>query len=291
MAQDPVVELGSCISGIPVRVHYTYFLLLALMMISSVRYNDSLFLLLTFLLYGPIMLITIIIHEFGHAITTQKLGGTVDSIILWPLGGIALCSPPNDKGPLGDLKVAIAGPLTHIPQILIWLAILAIAVSGDFSNFTLGVVSSNQLNRGVFGFITALAGQSIVLNIALMIFNLFIPAYPLDGGRVLASTLLINGVPAIKAALITSVTAIVIALALCIYGIYSFFANDNPNGLFTIFIAIFIFNSSYKLFILAKSGNISEHPLFGRECYSNSNIEIGNNRGSGDVRCVSESEL
>jgi len=283
------IELGSCISGIPVRIHYTYFLLLILMMISSIKYNDNLYLLFVFLLYGPIMLITIIIHEFGHALTNQKLGGTVDSIILWPLGGFALCSPPTDEGPLGDLKVAIAGPITHIPQILIWVIILAISVGGDFSNVSLGVITSAQLNGSVGSFIAVLAGQAIVLNIALMIFNLFIPAYPLDGGRVLASTLLIKGVPAIKAALITSVTAMVLALALCIYGIYSFFANDNPNGIFTIFIAVFIFKSSYKLFMLAKNGNIDAHPLFGRACYSS--IELGRNSGGGDGRCVSESEL
>ena len=220
------------------------------------------------------MLLTIIIHEFGHALTTKHLGGTVDSIILWPLGGFALCSP-TDKGPEGDLKVAIAGPLTHIPQILFWFIILVIAVGGDFSKVTFGVITFTQLHSGPGVYTAAVAMQAIVLNITLMIFNLFIPAYPLDGGRVLASTLLMKGVPPVKAAWITSITAMVISGILGIVGLVLYFGKNDSNGMFQIFIAIFIFGSSYQLFTLARSGNVASHPLFGRECYSDC-VELGN---------------
>jgi Zn-dependent protease len=62
------------------------------------------------------------VHEFGHALMTKRLGGQVDGIILWPLGGFAFCGPTDDFL-LGDLKVAIAGPMTHVPMALLWWGI------------------------------------------------------------------------------------------------------------------------------------------------------------------------
>ena len=52
---------------------------------------------------------------------TKKLGGEVGGIVLWPLGGFALCGPVESLS--GDLKVSLAGPLTHIPMTFIWWAI------------------------------------------------------------------------------------------------------------------------------------------------------------------------
>lgn len=68
-------------------------------------------------------------HEFGHALMTKRLGGQVDGIILWPLGGFAFCGPTDDFL-LGDLKVAIAGPMTHVPMALLWWGIY-VAVKGE----------------------------------------------------------------------------------------------------------------------------------------------------------------
>ena len=71
------------------------------------------------------------VHEFGHALMTKRLGGNVDGIILWPLGGFALCGPTDDFL-VGDLKVALAGPMTHIPMTLLWWAIY-VGVKGEDS--------------------------------------------------------------------------------------------------------------------------------------------------------------
>ena len=71
------------------------------------------------------------VHEFGHALMTKRLGGNVDGIVLWPLGGFALCGPTDDFL-VGDLKVALAGPMTHIPMTLLWWAIY-VGVKGEDS--------------------------------------------------------------------------------------------------------------------------------------------------------------
>ena len=70
---------------------------------------------------------------------TKRLGGNVEGIVLWPLGGFALCGPTDDALG-GDLKVALAGPMTHIPMSLIWWAIYA-GVKGEGS----GLWPSNMI--------------------------------------------------------------------------------------------------------------------------------------------------
>ena len=122
-----LISLGSCISGIPITLHYTFFLLLGLEFVNAViRYSSSypMYILFVTLLYGPILLFTILVHEFGHALTTKKMGGTVGGIVLWPLGGFALCGPTESIG--SDLKVSLAGPATHIPMGVLWWIIYVV---------------------------------------------------------------------------------------------------------------------------------------------------------------------
>ena len=115
------VPLGSCISGIPITLHFSFFLLLLLEFANAILRNNGypLFILFVVVLYGPVLLITILIHEFGHALYTKRLGGEVGGIVLWPLGGFAMCGP-TEGGCKGDLKVALAGPLTHVPMGFVW---------------------------------------------------------------------------------------------------------------------------------------------------------------------------
>jgi Zn-dependent protease len=109
-------------AGIPVTLHYSFFLLLFIEVFISLRYMKwPLFILFVVVLYGPVLLLTIVVHEFGHALTTKKLGGRVEGIVLWPLGGFALCGPTEELG--GDLKVALMGPMMHIPMALVWWGI------------------------------------------------------------------------------------------------------------------------------------------------------------------------
>lgn len=121
MASTPsTVPLGSCIAGIPVTLHYTFFLLLAVEFANAILNSSEypMYILFVLIMYGPVLLFTIVVHEFGHALMTKRLGGSVGGIVLWPLGGFALCGPTESLG--GDLKVSLAGPMTHVPMGLIW---------------------------------------------------------------------------------------------------------------------------------------------------------------------------
>lgn len=80
--------------------------------------------------------------------------------------------------------VAFAGPLTHLPMIGIWVAGQLAATKAAYgrSFVTLGVPYPDPQHLGV-----AVCSLAIILNISLLVFNLFVPAYPLDGGRILVS--------------------------------------------------------------------------------------------------------
>ncbi len=113
----------------------------------------------------------VLLHEFGHALACRQVGGTAETILLWPLGGVAFVQPPERPG--AQLWSIVAGPLVNL--ILIAPTVLAAWLyNGGFGP-----------TRGDFGeylFMIAL------INGALLAFNL-LPVYPLDGGQILRSIL------------------------------------------------------------------------------------------------------
>ena len=153
---------------------------------------------------GPVLFGTVLVHELGHCFATWHVGGEVHEILLWPLGGLAYVGHDGDAG--AEVKVALAGPLTHLPQTLIWLILLAIGDAGDVSLRTTG------------DFFADLCRDAIVLNLLLFLFNLCVPAYPLDGGRILSAGLLLAGVPVHAAANITVIASGVFGLLIVVLG-------------------------------------------------------------------------
>ena len=97
-----------------------------------------------------------------------------------------------------DLIVSIAGPLTHIPQALLWYGL------------------SQAFHSGTFMYM--LCVQALRLNISLMLFNLFIPCYPLDGGRIFAASLQLMKIRVDIAAKICAFVSLVCAVSIGVYG-------------------------------------------------------------------------
>ena len=152
--------------GIPVQLHWSWFLVGALEVVWRSDMHSH-------WVWGAVefvMLFTLVLlHEFGHAFACRQVGGSVDRILLWPLGGLAQVRPPQRPG--AQLWALVAGPLVNlalaIPALLAW-AVLRELVPGE------------GIAYAVFTF--------AVLNIALFVFNM-LPIYPLDGGQVLRSVL------------------------------------------------------------------------------------------------------
>ncbi len=79
------ISLGSCIGGVPIKLHLSFFLLVLLELISSIRLAGEfpLYMLFVVVLYGPVLMLTVLIHEFGHVFATKRLGGEVGGVVLW----------------------------------------------------------------------------------------------------------------------------------------------------------------------------------------------------------------
>jgi Zn-dependent protease len=128
-------------------------------------------------LYLVLLFGTILLHEFGHALSCKAVGGEATHIVLWPLGGLAFVSPPMN--PWAALITTACGPLVNAILWPLFWAIWHFGVTRAMLHGELGVAMQ------YLGF-TCYIMMSI--NKLLLLFNL-IPAYPMDGGRLLQEIL------------------------------------------------------------------------------------------------------
>eukprot|EP00559_Dactyliosolen_fragilissimus_P008652 CAMPEP_0184872062 /NCGR_PEP_ID=MMETSP0580-20130426/41073_1 /TAXON_ID=1118495 /ORGANISM="Dactyliosolen fragilissimus" /LENGTH=242 /DNA_ID=CAMNT_0027374803 /DNA_START=482 /DNA_END=1210 /DNA_ORIENTATION=+ len=204
---------------------------------------------------------------------TKKLGGTVNGIVLWPLGGFSICGT-TQGGAKSDFLVAIAGPLMHLPMMGLWAGLAA--ASGDMKTFGTRSISRNFIDDGFAEFFYTFSRECFWVNVFIFAFNLFLPAYPLDGGRCLGALLIMFGLDKTKAAKITAWVGILTSIALLIWGVWVWLS-DKSILFFQFLVSIFIIYSSTNLYNLASSGRIDDDPIFGRSCYNSQNATNQNN--------------
>lgn len=160
-------------AGIPVYVHWTFGLLLVWlvgMQWSALGPAAALYSLM--FLLG--VFLSVLLHEFGHALAARQYGIGTRHIVLWPLGGIAsLKRMPRQPG--RELWVALAGPLVNV--VIAASLFAALWLTGGWSAVGLGAVFSGSM-----------LAQLMWANVVMALFNL-LPAFPMDGGRVLRALL------------------------------------------------------------------------------------------------------
>lgn len=101
-------------------------------------------------------------------------------------------------------------------------------------------------------------------------------AYPLDGGRIYAASLILFlKLGPLKAAIVTAVTAMLLSAAMVAYAVISFLMDIGGSGLLLGLIGIFIFSNSYDLFASARRNDLGDHPIFGRQCYRGTGESTG----------------
>jgi len=151
--------------GIPVRIHATFLVLVYVLWLLADR--PDLALGLTGMSFGCVLL-----HELGHSLVARNFGLRVADITLWPLGGIARMSEIPENSRIEGL-IAIAGPAVNFG--LAGLALLGL-VAGRALGLEPGAFTEQALE--VFLLVNLLQGG----------FNL-LPAFPMDGGRLLRAFL------------------------------------------------------------------------------------------------------
>jgi len=173
------------VRGIRIAVDWSWFLVLFLVIFwLSGFYGDVLgesssgstpFLLAVISAFG--FFGSIVLHELGHAFVALRNGIGISSIQLWIFGGMARMDRESDS-PSTEFKVAIAGPLVTLAIVAVLTAIgLAAVGPADFWDAVL-----IESNSGVSGAM-AMVGWLASINALVLVFNL-LPAFPMDGGRV-----------------------------------------------------------------------------------------------------------
>jgi Zn-dependent protease len=205
--------------GVAVYLHI-FFVLSALLALAFTLPDPDL--LGTGVLMGTVLLISVTLHEVGHALAAVRVGGKVDAIVLGPVGG--LISPRVPDEPETHLFVAFAGPIVHL--LLAVMAAIALAAAGNAELLGLlnPLATPKDLVVGGTGLI--IAKLTLWLNWVLMLLNL-LPAYPFDGGPILRAMLW----PALgrrTARIVTARVAMGVAVVLCAASLLTF-ASDFPT--------------------------------------------------------------
>jgi Zn-dependent protease/CBS domain-containing protein len=160
-------------AGSEIRVHVTFFLLLAWIGIVHYQIGGT-----PAAIEGLLFIIAIfacvVAHEFGHALAAKRYGIRTPDITLLPIGGLARLERMPEK-PSEEIVVALAGPAVNFVIAIVLILLLGARFDPE---------ALQQIENPTVSFFARLAA----VNVFLAVFNL-IPAFPMDGGRVLRALL------------------------------------------------------------------------------------------------------
>ena len=204
------------VMGIDVKVHATFLLLLAFFGFAF-HAQGGMPAAIQGVSYILLLFACVLLHEFGHALAAKAYGIRTADITLLPIGGVARLERMPEE-PFQEFVVAAAGPLVNV---VIVLGLLIVKGGrGDFSSLA-------QLDSPGTDLVTRL----LITNVLLVLFNL-LPAFPMDGGRILRSILAARMNHA-RATQIAANVGQVMAFGLGFLGLFG-----NPM---LIFIAVFVY--------------------------------------------------
>ncbi len=174
------------VAGVRVRVHWLFVVFVLSQVIFTLpRHQTGVGFVLPLM---AALFVLALLHEFGHCVACRRVGGEADEIVLWPLGGLAACRPPHDWR--AELWTTLGGPLVNAALLPVFAGVL-IAVSGSWR-----AAFPNPLDPGGSVLDLEAAHGSMpwwliglwslhIANLVLLAFNMLVPMYPMDAGRVL----------------------------------------------------------------------------------------------------------
>lgn len=203
------------IAGVPVRFHFTFLLLLVFLVVVGAGSGSTGW---SYVLYVLALFGSVLLHELGHAIVSRRYGIRTLEIVMFPIGGVARLE--RNPRPREELWISIAGPAVNF--------VIAGAIVGTLAQLG-GLPSLASLEDPAAATLwVKIAGGNLVL----AIFNL-LPAFPMDGGRILRSLLALRR-PEEEATRIAAAAGRFLAIALGLYGLLSM-------NFLLVFIAFFVY--------------------------------------------------
>jgi Zn-dependent protease/CBS domain-containing protein len=203
-------------AGIDVYVHATFLLILGWVGYNYWREYQDWSKVLVGILFILGLFACVVLHEYGHALTARRYGIKTRDITLYPIGGVARLERLPDR-PIEELWVALAGPAVNVVIAALLIAYLALTNG-------LAPILGMSFTQGSF------VERLMAANAYLVVFNL-IPAFPMDGGRVLRALLALK-LEYVQATQIAATIGQGIAL---LFGFVGLFTNS-----FLVFIALFV---------------------------------------------------
>lgn len=230
-------KLGT-FARIDVFVHATFLLLIGWIGYSYWLQYGTIAKVVEGILFILVLFLCVVLHEYGHALTARRYGIKTRDITLYPIGGVARLERMPDE-PVEELWVALMGPAVNV-------VIAAILFAYLFLSGGLGPINDLTVASGSF------TARVMVVNITLVLFNL-IPAFPMDGGRVLRALLAMR-MDFVRA---TQIAANVGQGLAFLFGLVGLFGNP-----FLLFIAFFVWiGASQEANMVQMRNSISGIPV------------------------------
>jgi len=160
--------------GIDVYVHATFLLLIGWVGYSYWLEHGTIAEVINGILFILALFLCVVLHEYGHALTARKYGIKTRDITLYPIGGVARLERMPDK-PIEELWVALMGPAVNV--VIAGGLFAVLAATGNLTPLAGLTIASGSFFM-----------RLMIVNVSLVLFNL-IPAFPMDGGRVLRAIL------------------------------------------------------------------------------------------------------
>lgn len=225
-SKESALSLNLCnISGIPIRIHVSFFLLLAWIAFDEFQTNGRP---LEEVLFVLAVFACVLLHELGHALVAKRFQIQTRDIVLYPFGGIAALM--GEARPLAELLIAIAGPLVNV------FIAAGLAFFLDFSSPETFLDSPS------------VAARIFVANVVLVLFNM-IPALPMDGGRVLRASLALMKVR--RATLIASRLSQVLSVLMGLFALYT-------GNVILVIISMVVFTNALQERVHARARTVAE---------------------------------
>lgn len=161
-------------AGIGLYVHATFPLLLAFVALPSLIYDRDVPGALASVAFILVLFVCVVLHEYGHALAARRYGIKTQDITLLPIGGVARLERMPEK-PSQELVVAAAGPMVNVVIAAVLFFVILLTTG------TLPALGLDDPNASILA-------QLLTVNVVLVLFNL-IPAFPMDGGRILRALL------------------------------------------------------------------------------------------------------